>query len=186
MKKIILTASVVLATFALNAATIKWSYSGVVGTDGNKAASSNGYMAYVFCSYDSSSTLNVVSLSDAIASISSKDGISGYLGSKGPTAGMIAAQTAGSITLKQDTSVDPAVDIPETVKLYAIVLDKNEENYLVLDEKTMEIAANGSTYTFGWTSFNNKTTDWQAVPEPTSGLLLLLGVAGLALRRKQM
>ena len=26
---------------------------------------------------------------------------------------------------------------------------------------------------------------WQAVPEPTSGLLLLLGVAGLALRRKQ-
>ena len=26
---------------------------------------------------------------------------------------------------------------------------------------------------------------WQTVPEPTSGLLLLLGVAGLALRRKQ-
>lgn len=28
-------------------------------------------------------------------------------------------------------------------------------------------------------------TQWSAVPEPTSGLLLLLGVAGLALRRKQ-
>ena len=27
--------------------------------------------------------------------------------------------------------------------------------------------------------------DWQAVPEPTSGLLMLLGVAGLALRRKR-
>jgi len=26
---------------------------------------------------------------------------------------------------------------------------------------------------------------WTAVPEPTSGLLLLLGVAGLALRRKR-
>lgn len=26
---------------------------------------------------------------------------------------------------------------------------------------------------------------WQSVPEPTSGLLLLLGMAGLALRRKQ-
>lgn len=27
---------------------------------------------------------------------------------------------------------------------------------------------------------------WQAVPEPTSGLLLILGVAGLALRRKKI
>ena len=29
------------------------------------------------------------------------------------------------------------------------------------------------------------STDWKAVPEPTSGLLLLIGVAGLALRRRR-
>lgn len=28
-------------------------------------------------------------------------------------------------------------------------------------------------------------TDWQSVPEPTSGLLLLVGLAGLALKRKR-
>ena len=28
-------------------------------------------------------------------------------------------------------------------------------------------------------------SNWQVVPEPTSGLMLLLGVAGLALKRKR-
>ena len=40
---------------------------------------------------------------------------------------------------------------------------------------------NGATFAYG--SAGNFTT--AAVPEPTSGLLLLLGMAGLALRRKQ-
>lgn len=40
-----------------------------------------------------------------------------------------------------------------------------------------DMARPGDTYAFG---------TFTAVPEPTSGLLLLLGVAGLALRRKKM
>jgi len=42
--------------------------------------------------------------------------------------------------------------------------------------------ATGNNFT---TSGSKFTSDWVAAPEPTSGLLLLLGVAGLVLRRKQ-
>ena len=45
-------------------------------------------------------------------------------------------------------------------------------------KSTINDANNTGYWSTGWTSTS-------AVPEPTSGLLLLLGVAGLALRRKQ-
>ena len=39
--------------------------------------------------------------------------------------------------------------------------------------------------TIGGGAANLGATSWQAVPEPTSGLLMLVGLAGLALRRKR-
>ncbi len=46
-------------------------------------------------------------------------------------------------------------------------------------------AFNSSTKKGQATNVLSGVADWQAVPEPTSGLLLLLGMAGLALRRRR-
>ena len=47
---------------------------------------------------------------------------------------------------------------------------------------------NTSTATFSWKAGTYGGTMWsaQSVPEPTSGLLLLMGMAGLALKRKRV
>jgi len=52
---------------------------------------------------------------------------------------------------------------------------------------TMPGKNNGSVSfaSLGAINTSSTTAQWSAVPEPTSGLLLLLGVAGLALKRKR-
>ena len=47
------------------------------------------------------------------------------------------------------------------------------------------IGEDAKNYEVFSTDYAFKAGDWKAVPEPTSGLLLLLGVAGLALKRKR-
>ena len=52
------------------------------------------------------------------------------------------------------------------------------------DDYTPQNSWSGS-YTFGTAGVSGTPTYFTAVPEPTSGLLLLLGMAGLALKRKR-
>ncbi len=56
------------------------------------------------------------------------------------------------------------------------------------DVKSNVKAVGTGTATIGFGNMQTATqnaSNWQSVPEPTSGLLLLLGMAGLALKRKR-
>ena len=105
------------------------------------------------------------------------EGIDGVLSTAAVNAGSITATTFSNDALVGGT----------TYNFYFVVEDDGK----TFTSATKSVAAQAtSTVTIGFANMTSQTqnaANWTAadVPEPTSGLLLLLGVAGLALRRKQ-
>ena len=80
-----------------------------------------------------------------------------------------------------------------TLTAFAVVIDSTDlataENYFLVNGGETKSATFTSATGAKALAFGDQTSitqaGWTAVPEPTSGILLLLGMAGLALRRKQ-
>lgn len=176
MKKLLMAAAIVCSAVISQAATVNWGISGVKNSAGTAPTAGWAVMAFY---------TEVGAGSDAIVSaIQSKTAGSLAFESKALTVsfgnGKVSAHdaTAASIT---DTSknydfyfvVFNDADATKATE-YAMVSGLNKE-YSSMDGK------------FSVSGIFSSTTPWQtvAIPEPTSGLLMLLGVAGLALRRRR-
>lgn len=161
MKKLLIILATVTATNIISAASVDWSITGSDTTVGI-----NVYLiTSLASSYESASQL----ISSAVGS--------GVIENQGRAYGFSKTTTGNSIT---ETSMQNA---------YLVVIDGNTYTYISVNMANYVYDMNKQEASKGFfeTNISNIQSGTQAsfVPEPTSGLLMILGVAGLALRRKR-
>ena len=176
MKKIMIMLGAAVMAACVHAASVDWkvNYS---GTGAAWAGNGATIMAFNGADYEAIIDLVTVSGSENLAT----DLAAYSLGSSGFTNNRGAASTA---VIRSDNA-------PNSMFWMIFADGSTEAGSSVLWTAATDVAGNqytppatGTALTLNATSFGN-SGEIAAVPEPTSGLLLLLGVAGLALRRKQ-
>ena len=191
MKKLVFVLAAVLAAGMVQAAAITWgtgtAVKGVTSETnpafGSSNAASGTLNIYVWlvdaATYNSTSVDSIwdtygSKLNTATASATGKSGAAGATAkTDGLTFSTESATPYYGLVL---TTYDPDKD--GTMDYYIANKAATEINTAGTQASVLNLAKNvGGTATTGWTS--------ASVPEPTSGLLMLIGMAGLALRRKR-
>ena len=175
MKKLIVAAAMVCAAAFAQAATVNWNISNVKADGGTAPTAGWAVMAFY---------TEVGAGSGAIESaIASK------------TAGTLAFDTAtlavsmskGKVAAR-DGNATGITDTSKNYDFYFVVFNNSDAasatQYAIVSDTDKAYSGMDAKFT---ASGNFSSATWQtaSVPEPTSGLLMLLGVAGLALRRRR-
>ena len=177
MKKLMVIAAAIAMVVSSNAASVDWSSGNLTDHTGvaNSLRNSTAYTATLFIYSDAGGTIDVTSTFGSGTQIS--DG---------------TASKSGAYT---GTTKDSGI---ASGTYYAQLVIANSEWSLTSDLAAFTYdadAVSAKSINFGdGQGFNTSgakihlggtNNGWSAVPEPTSGLLMLLGVAGLALRRRR-
>ena len=197
MKKLMIAAAIVCAAAFAQAASISWQ-SGTInvakdaaGTTGTSPAGMNAVTMYVFAlTSDPVGQEGGKTAAEKYAAAQKMDAAALYetyvKGGETPAGSKTTMPTGATQPLSQ--SVGDASGLNYAVVLF---VDKTNANLGDAEAFVKSVVTVTDIQGSGMTTKGNMIAsaqkDWQAypVPEPTSGLLLLLGVAGMALRRRR-
>ena len=182
MKKLMILLVAGILAVGANAASINWTATkGYLydGGDSTKVTSGTAYLV--------------------LASYSQGDLVSAFAAANGDAATTLASITTlgtGAIgdnaRIAEGTGTTTSTD---SITAYFVVF--NDDKMYISGTASSEYDGLQQEHTIGFTSMTSSSkltfqasdgysaAGWYAVPEPTSGLLMLLGMAGLALRRKR-
>ena len=192
MKKLMIALAVAAMAAIGNAAAVNWDAGTVL--DPNGATANKSVTGYLFVlTADQYSTLNTAYASATGSSAGEKmaNTVWGAYGDKlGDAYASGTTSKKGALILTDDSKAYGAGDSAYAAILYTYGTG-DDLKYIgnigtATFESAMDVDVNGMALNlFG--SSTGGATAWTAaaVPEPTSGLLLLLGMAGLALKRKR-
>lgn len=190
MKKLMIACVSVAVAAVAQAASINWSISNVYSaSDSTSKVAAGGMSAWLFVtanSTDVTTGIPITTLAAVQTVLDSKD-LSG-----------LSSLAAAHATSASEGSIAGATGLEGfssgSLSAFALLIDSTDlataQNYYLVNAGATKTVSFTSSTGMKALAFGSQATAtqaagaWTAVPEPTSGLLMLLGIAGLALKRK--
>ncbi len=183
MKKLMLMCVAVAVAAVAQAAGINWSVANVTVPGSTDKITTGSCMAYLFVTDNTTDVtgLTTTSLAAVQAVLNSGD-LTGLAG----LAALTKSNTAGGAW----TGATGLTGFSSgSLSAFVVLIDGLDPatagNYMITDAKSVSFTSATGSKILAYGSQAGNTWQTAAVPEPTSAMLLVLGVAALALRRKQ-